>query len=329
MPIAPPAPGASPTPALGPNRRAARIARRLAAEAGRLGVGVRRGGEGPLIVDCGHRHRGGLEAGLRLAQASLGGLAEVALVPMPEGPLPWGVTVRTAWPVAACLGCQYAGWSFESADGPLLGSGPARTLARPDPVADEFAPREREGEAVLVVEGPVPPPAALAREAAGACGVAPDRLALLHAPTGSLAGAVQVAARALECAMARLRGLGFDPRLVREGAALAGLAAPHPDPVAAMGRSNDAILYGARVHLWTEAPQEEARRLAEALPSCRSPEWGRPFAEAFVAAGGAFASIEPGLFAPALVRVTALGTGRSFESGRTLPVRLRAAAGLG
>ena len=305
------------------NGRAAALARAMARDAGALGVAVARGPEGELRIDCGHAARGSTGAGLALARATLGGLASVSL--HPGAPLPWAVAVRTARPLLACLGSQYAGWTFGGTGeaGPLLGSGPARLLARRDPAAEAAGHAERATVAVLALEGAMAPPEGLAGEVAGACGVPARRVLLLHAPTGSAAGMAQVAARALECAMQKLRALGFDPGRVVEGAALAPLALPHPDPSVAMGRANDAIIHGAVAHLTVDLLPEEARRLAEALPSSTSPAWGPPFAEVLEAAGGRFGAIDAGLFAPARALVTA-ATGETFAAGRVDRRRLRA-----
>lgn len=303
------------------NARAAAIARAMARDGGVSGIGVRRDAAGALRLDCGHEARGSLEAGLALARVTLGGLATVAL--HPSRPLPWAVSVRTAHPALACLGSQYAGWTFRSPGGAvLLGSGPARLLARADEVATAIRHEEHASVAVLALEGPEPPSETLSEEVAAACGVRPAAVTLLHAPTGSAAGMAQIAARALECAMQKLRVLGFDPACVTEGTALAPLGTPHPDGPTAMARANEAIIHGAVAHLTVTLPAGEARDLAEALPSSTSPDRERPLAELLAAAGGRLGAIDPGLFAPARVLVTD-ASGETFAAGRVAWGRLR------
>jgi methenyltetrahydromethanopterin cyclohydrolase len=305
------------------NARAARLADAVIADASALSLGVARGPGGETLVDCGHRHPGGTEAGLGLARICLAGLGEVALIPSGQLSLPWSVLVRTSHPALACLGSQYAGWHLSTADGSsLMGSGPARSLARREPLFDDLPHEEQAERAILVLEGDVTPDDHLAQEVAQACRLHRQAFTLFHAPTGSLAGCVQIAARVLECAVQKARHVGFPLADLTEALGTAPVAPPHPETRAAMGRANDAIIYGGRVQLFVGGDRAAARDLARALPSRTAPEWGRSFAEVFEAAGGDFARIDPGLFAPAEVAVTALATGETFRSGRVDALRL-------
>jgi methenyltetrahydromethanopterin cyclohydrolase len=82
-----------------------------------------------------------------------------------------------------------------------------------------------------------------------------------------------------------------------------------------MGRTNDAIIFAGRVQLYVTGPADEARALAEKLPSRASRDYGRPFSEIFRQAKGDFYAIDPMLFSPARITVTALETGESFQLG--------------
>jgi methenyltetrahydromethanopterin cyclohydrolase len=233
------------------------------------------------------------------------------------------LSVRTDRPVLACLGSQYAGWHLAGEGGaPLMGSGPARALARLEPIFDGIAHQEQAERAILVLEGDQPPGDEAADKVAGTCGLRRDQITLLHAPTGSLAGTVQIAARVIECALQKARALHLDLVPIREATGTAPIAQPDEDTRKAMGRSNDAIIYGGRVHLVVSGPDDLARSLAEALPSRTAPDWGRSFAEVYAEAEGDFARIDPGLFSPAEVTVTAQDSGRTFASGRPDPDRL-------
>lgn len=300
------------------NDAAARIADAMMARTEVLGLRVSNGARGETVVDCGRP--GSAEAGLFLARIAMGGLSRVQLRSF-KGRA--HLRVRTDHPVLACLGSQYAGWPLRTAAGAsVMGSGPARALARREPLFDDIPHREDARRAVLVLEGQAPPDDAVAEEVASACRLPRDRLLLLYAPTGSPAGTVQIAARAIECALQKARHLGLDLTLLRAAASLAPVAPPGTDPDLEMGRANDAIRYGARVRLVLDAPPREARAWADALPARATPGWDRPFRDLYEGADRDFGRMDPGVFSPAEVVVT-LPTGETFRGGRTDPDRLR------
>src|SRR5205085_9356716 len=80
-----------------------------------------------------------------------------------------------------------------------------------------------------------------------------EHLTLLVAPTISMAGTTQVVARSVETAMHKLHELKFDVTQVISGYGVAPLPPVATDFVQAIGRTNDAILYGGRVTPWVRA----------------------------------------------------------------------------
>ncbi|MEO8714701.1 MAG: methenyltetrahydromethanopterin cyclohydrolase, partial [Acetobacteraceae bacterium] len=263
------------------NARAQELVAALCDDAAALRVGVSRGSEGELLVDAGAHHQGGIAAGLSIARICLGGLGDVRLASDPTLPRwTWTITVASSQPVIACLASQYAGWSLAHGEGKdgffALGSGPARALAHKETLFEELGYTDDAASAVLVLESGKPPPAPLVARIAADCGVAPADLAIVFAPTQSLAGGVQVVARSLEVAMHKAHALHFPLGHIIDGMAAAPLPPPHPDFVTAMGRTNDAIIFGGRVHLFVTGPAAAARDLAEAMPAARSRDYGRP-----------------------------------------------------
>ena len=302
------------------NLTAAPLVAVLKERADALRVGVSRMEDGTCVVDAGIDHPGGIEAGLLIARICMGGLGDAALRSNPVFPdWPWQVEVRTSQPVLACLGAQYAGWSL-SFDAPekfsALGSGPARALAVREPLFEEIGYRDRAGSACLVLETDRYPPAALAAKVSRDCGVAPEQMTLVLTPTGSLAGVVQIAARVIEVALHKAHEIGFPLAAIVDGAGSTPLPPPIDDSLAAMGRTNDTILFGGRVQLFVSCADEQAEDLASRLPSSSSKDYGKPFAEVFRDYGYDFFRIDPMLFSPARVAVTALGSGRTFHAGR-------------
>ena len=302
------------------NQGAAPWVDRLKAEAARLEVAVSTGALGETVIDAGAKARGGIDAGVALARICLGGLGEVSIAPDAAiARWPWTISVRSSQPVIACLGSQYAGWSLSQGEGRdgffALGSGPARALAQKEALFEELGYRDAAPSAALVIESSRTLPDQLVAKVAGDCGLPPSALTVIFAPTQSLAGAVQVVARVLEVALHKAHTLKFPLARIVDGLGAAPLSPPHPDFMTAMGRTNDAIIYGGRVHLFVTGPAEEARRLAEALPSRTSRDYGAPFRDIFKRFKGDFYAIDPLLFSPAQTLVTAVETGETFRGG--------------
>ena len=308
-------------PAISVNERAARLVARLVADAAELRIGIARGKLGETLIDAGSKHLGGIAAGLRIAEICMGGLGDVRLVPLSATPRwPWTIVAQSSNPVIACLASQYAGWSLSLKNGEqsffALGSGPACALARREPLFKDLNYADAAANAILVIESDRPPPTKIVAKVAQDCGVSPEHLTIIFAPTQSLAGGTQIAARALEVALHKTHELHFPLERVVEGMGAAPLCPPHPDFVTAMGRSNDAIIFAGQVRLFVTGPASEARLLADKLPSKTSRHYGRPFAEIFKAVNGDFYAIDRMLFSPAQITITALETGESFQSGQ-------------
>lgn len=302
------------------NTLTAPLVERLVEQADQLRLGVSRLDSGTRIIDAGIQCAGGLEAGRRIAEICLGGLGRVALHPGgANADWPWELAVNTAQPVLACLGSQYAGWSLAHGEGKgaffALGSGPGRALAGKEELFAELGYADTASSACLVLETDKIPPAPLLDKIADQCKVAPENLTLILTPTTSLAGGAQVVARVLEVALHKAHFLGFPLEHIVDGMGSAPVCPPSPDFLTAMGRTNDAILFGGRVQLFVSGEEAAAEDLAKRLPSEASADYGQPFAQVFKAAGYDFYKIDPLLFAPARVTVTSLASGRSFRAG--------------
>lgn len=306
------------------NELAAPLVDALIGAATTLRLGVSRSAQGATLIDAGVDARGGLEAGRRIAEICMGGLGTVALTPGEGGTQ---VHVHSADPVLACLASQYAGWSIAEGEGRdafrALASGPGRALARREALFDQLGYADRAGRAVFVLEVDRPPPATVVDKVARDCGLAVESIAFILTPTRSLAGTVQIVARVLEVALHKAHTLGFPLAAIVDGAGWAPLPPPAPDFVTAMGRTNDAILFGGHATLFVDTTDDAARTLAGALPASASRDYGKPFARIFKDYGYDFYKIDPLLFAPAEVRVCNLGTGAVFEAGRRDLTRLR------
>ncbi len=308
------------------NKLAAPLVEQLLGQADKLRLGITRLDNGCTIIDAGINVPGGLEAGRIIAEICMGGLGTVTIQHSPyTANWPLSVTVYSSNPVLSCLGSQYAGWSLSHEKYYALGSGPARAMAsklkenQREPVEElykELAYRDEGGTAVLVIENDAIPPLEIIEKVAAACQLQPAQLTIIVTPTSSLAGGVQVVSRVLEVAMHKAHALHFPLENIIDGSGSAPICPPHPKFVKAMGRTNDAILFAGLVHLFVKGDDAAAEKLANALPSSTSKDYGKPFAEIFKQYDYDFFKIDAMLFSPASVIVTAVESGNSFRAGK-------------
>jgi methenyltetrahydromethanopterin cyclohydrolase len=293
------------------NERALALADRLA---GDPEVDVATLANGTRVIDCG---AGGYEAGRLFAEICMAGLGTVAYAPLViEGRWLPALTVTTDRPAIACLAAQYAGWRVDREGYFAMGSGPARALIRAEELYDDLDWDEQASGAVLCLETRDAPPAEVADFVAERAGVPASALTLVTAPTASVTGSVQIAARVVETALHKLHELDFDARRVLAGYGSCPLPPVAGDDMAALGRTNDAVLYGGQVHLNVDGDDDLLQELVPRLPASASKDYGEPFGKTFKDAGYDFYAIDPLLFSPAVIRVTNVASGRSFEAGR-------------
>ncbi|MCS7044842.1 MAG: methenyltetrahydromethanopterin cyclohydrolase [Gemmataceae bacterium] len=303
------------------NERAQRLADYVASQAAALRVQVHTTPAGARLIDCGVKTLGGLQAGLHLARVCLAGQAEVALAPGDVAGVPCPlVQVASDQPATACMASQYAGWQISVGKYFAMGSGPMRAAWGKEPLFDDLEPgRERPPVAVGCLEARKLPDDAVIDYLANALALPAAKLTLLIAPASSLAGTLQVVARSLETALHKLHELKFNLRQVVSGFGCAPLPPVAKNELEAIGRTNDAILYGGRVNLWVDADDEHLAAIGAKTPASASPDYGAPFQAIFERYAGDFYKIDPLLFSPAEVVFHNLRSGRSHVFGRLRP----------
>ncbi|MCJ7469025.1 methenyltetrahydromethanopterin cyclohydrolase, partial [Candidatus Bathyarchaeota archaeon] len=130
-------------------------------------------------------------------------------------------------------------------------------------------------------------------------------------------GAIQISGRTVETGIHKLRKVGLDPNAILHAWGIAPIPPVHPKFADAMSRTNDAILYGGTAYYIVEHDDdEELEAIVAKTPAKTSRSYGRPFIEIFEEAKYDFYKIDPDLFAPAILVVNNVRTGRTFESGR-------------
>ncbi|HLW65948.1 MAG TPA: methenyltetrahydromethanopterin cyclohydrolase [Gemmataceae bacterium] len=298
------------------NQSALTIAQRLDARTSHLRIRFSHIA-GAKLLDCGIHSLGGIEAGIGLARVCLADLADVALLAGDSSSLDLPrIQVRTDQPVLACMASQYAGWQISVGKYFAMGSGPMRAIYGKEKLFDDIPGRESASVAVGVLETSKLPTEEVVAYLAERLQLPAESITLLVARTASIAGTIQVVARSLEMALHKLHELKFDLNQVVSGMGIAPLPPPAKDDLAAIGRTNDAILYGGRAIVWVQADDDQLAEIGPNVPSSASPEFGSLFGELF-ARDKDFYKIDPMLFSPAQITFCNLLTGKMHQFGRT------------
>lgn len=304
------------------NEKSLRLVRKIQPLSQSLGIRVSKLENGTHVIDAGVMTRGGFEAGRIITEICLGGLGEAQLTATSIGDLVLpAITVATNWPAISTLGIQ-AGYSLiQNDETRIVGTGPARVLAqKPKELYDFLDFTDDSSTAVIVLqmdELPSPHTAGLIAEQ---CRVDPKALHIIVTPGNSLAGAAQIAGRAVEdVAFTMHEILHFDVRKIRHMVGTAPIAPICRNPRMAACTPDDFISYGGRVFLTLESVERESlNELARSLVFESTPVHGRTFSELLKEAGYDFRKIEgyPGIFRPAEVTINVLDTGSIYRAGR-------------
>lgn len=313
------------------NRRALKLVQKLRDDPDKHSVVVTETPSGATVIDAGVKASGGFQAGKVITEICLGGCGKANICPVAYDDLVLpSIFVYTSYPAVSTLGCQFADWQIKEGDFFGMGSGPARALARKNRGLYEQIGYEDESEdAVLVIEAGSEPPEPVVSKIAADCCVSPSRLSLIVVPTVSVAGSAQVSGRVVETGLHKLVKLGLDPKRVTHAFGSAPVAPVHPKFAVAMGRTNDAILYGGVAHYDVRGyADDELARFVERAPSSASEGYGQPFQEIFKAAGNDFYKVDPNLFAPAVVSVSNVDSGALLKAGKVNVEVLKRSFGL-
>jgi methenyltetrahydromethanopterin cyclohydrolase len=277
---------------------------------------------GATVLDCGVNVMGSVDAGKAFTKICLGGLAHVGVsiagTVSDEMVLPC-VKIKTSHPAIATLGAQKAGWTINVGKFFAMGSGPARALAKvPKATYEEIGYEDNADIAILCLEASQLPTEEVAEFVAEKCGVDVSKVYLLVAPTASLVGAIQISGRVVENGTYKmLEALHFDVNKVKFAAGIAPVAPIIGDDMAMMGATNDMVLYGGRTYYYIESEEnDDIEALCKALPSCSSEDYGKPFLETFKEANYDFYKIDKGMFAPAVVVINDMKTGKLVTYGK-------------
>ena len=277
---------------------------------------------GAKVLDCGVNVMGSFEAGKAFTKVCLGGLAYVGIALNgtlnDELTLPL-IKVITSHPAISTLGSQKAGWVVKVNKYFAMGSGPARALAKmPKNTYEEIDYEDNADVAILCLESSKLPDEDVAEYVAEKCGVNTENVYLLVAPTASLVGSIQISGRVVENGTYKmLEALHFDVKKVKYAAGIAPIAPIVGDDLVMMGATNDMVLYGGKTYYYIESEEgDDIEDLCKKLPSCTSSDYGKPFLEVFKNANYDFYKIDKGMFAPAVVTINDIKTGKLLSYGK-------------
>ena len=273
-------------------------------KADELNIAVATLDNGATVIDCGVNVDGSFKAGELYTKVCLGGLADVGIsIPgdlSEKFALP-SVKIKTDSPSISTLGSQKAGWSVSVGDFFALGSGPARAIAlKPAETYEEIGYEDKDADlAILTLEADVLPGDEVAQYIADECDVDVKNGRVVENGTYKM-----------------LEFIKFDVTKVKHAAGIAPIAPVDPDGLKAMGKTNDAVLFGGRTYYYVEADEDDdIAAVAAQLPSSAADGYGKPFFDVFKEAGFDFYQIDKGMFAPAEVVINDLTTGKMYKEG--------------
>jgi len=277
---------------------------------------------GATVIDCGVNVEGGYDAGMYLSRLCLADLADISYTKFDLDGLPVpAIQVATDNPTIACMGSQYAGWRISVGKYFAMGSGPARALGlKPKELYEEIGYKDDSEFAVLVMESSELPTEEVVEYIAKHCSVDTGNIYIAVAPTASIAGCVQISARAVETGIHKFESIGFDINTIKSGFGVAPIAPVVGDDTKCMGSTNDCVIYCGETYYTVEYGDEE--KLAEFVrkaPSTTSRDYGKPFYTTFKEAEFDFFKVDAGMFAPAKITVNDTKSKKTFTSGRINP----------
>jgi len=310
------------------NLSAFKIFKKLCNNAEKYRVLVEKTKSGATLVDAGLNAIGGFLAGKMVTEICLGGYGQVDILPIQYGDvvLP-SVYVQTDFPALSTLASQFAGWHIKSKGYSAIGSGPARAIAlKPKKLYKKLKYSEVSDKAVLVLETERKPPEEVILMIAEKCNVKPKNLYLVIFSTTSLVGSIQVSGRIVETGLHKLERIGLDTSIVTSAWGYVPIVPLHPESSEAMGRTNDAILYGGITNytvdheddnklksIVMQAPSSSSKIMQEAR---KTSEHSPRFLDIFKEAEFDFYKIDPNIFAPAVISINNLRTGKIFCAGQ-------------
>lgn len=305
------------------NQEAVRIVKeKIIPNAEKLQCKVHQLKNGATVVDMGIHVPGGYMAGKLFVEATIGDMGHVDFGRFTLGAIELpSIDVYIDQPQTACLSSQFSGWRMDKEGKTYkhnitpIGSGPSRAIALNDIFSQAWTYKDIHHETVLGAQTTELPDEEVAENVARQCGVEVQNVYILAAPTGSLAGSIQICSRTVEASIWRLRQKGFPIEKVLSGMGTCPIAPPIRDEVRAMDRTNTALLYGVTVRYLCDCEDSDIEAVINEAPFSASRRFGEPFIDIFEEGGRNFYVVDKDIHTVAYYEMTNLKTGNTFKGG--------------
>lgn len=301
------------------NKNAMPKVRYLIEHAVELGCKHYRMDSGAHVVDMGVFEKGSFEAGRLFTEINMAdlGTCQYTHYMLPGDVSVLAVEIFTAEPILACLCSQIAFYPFTSGAFAAIGSGPGRAKAvvESDHCFQHTSYRDDSDEVVFGIQSEQLPDESMVEQIARDCRVTPENIYLLAHKTTSIVASVQVSARILEQTINKMIKKGFDLSTLQFAHGFCVVAPVDLDPISAMGKINDCLLYGGRSEFWVKW---EDRKIAEIVPQLvteSSKDFGSLFKDLFIKADRDFYKMDLDIHSPAAVQVVNMNTGNMVKAG--------------
>lgn len=302
------------------NKRAMKVVEEILENADALGCKVIKMDCGTTVIDMGLECKGSWSAGLLFTRACIGDLGEVSLgtFKLNDRYSFASVNLFIDQPLIACLGSQIAGWKLGEGEFATIGTGPARGIAKveSDWYFEMTDYSDSYDKAVLCLQDVKLPSEAIALEVAKACHLKPEDVYILISPSTCVVASVQVSARMLEQTCHKMFEKHFDPAqivMIRGSAPIAPIV---KDEMKAMGRINDALIYGSEIEVWVDAEDKDIAKVIHQLAGkTSSPNYGDLFEAVFEEAGRDFFYVDHDVHSVGKIQIHNVNTGRAYSAG--------------
>ena len=303
------------------NKRASNLAKFLTEKQGQFGVKHEILPNGSKIIDCGVYAPGSFEAGLIVANISVGGYANIALERRAVGgKVLYYTNMSLAKPGITTLCIQGAFPIFPDQKSLFYISGPGRVLfKKPEEVYELLGYEEKPEEAVFIIEDDEYPDPSFVERLSNESGYSPDRFTFILMPVPSKCGNVVISSKTIELVTLNLLlTFNWDVRKITLAKSEAPVMYIFSEEQNYLNLSpDDFMFYGGSVTIYVDEIDEKLERIAPKLVFENTPGFGKLFDEMVTEANGNIRDIKgyPLIFSPAKLTIVENMTGKSLTYG--------------